>query len=140
LSSIVVPIDAVGFSSTFSGVPVSFTGDPIRPTVTYKAAYARGAKLTGKAKVGKSITVKPGIWNGTTPITYKYQWYSCKVASKKVLNTGKAAPKCKVIKKATKSTLKVTAKENGTYLAVLITAANGVGMTKIFTATVGKVS
>jgi hypothetical protein len=139
LSKVVVPIDAVGFSSTFSGVAVSYTGDPIRPTVTYKAAYATGVKLTGKAKVGKSITVKPGKWTGVTPIKYKYQWYSCKVASKKVLKTGKAAPKCTSIKKATKASFKVTKKEKGRFLAVLITGTNRVGKSTIFTATVGKV-
>ena len=139
LSKVVVPIDAVGFSSTFSGVTVSYTGAPIRPTVTYKATYASGVKLTGKAKVSKSITVAPGSWTGTVPITYKYQWYSCKVASKKVLKTGKVAPKCTVIKKATRDSFKVTTKEKGSFLAVKITARNSVGSSGIFTATVGKV-
>jgi len=140
LSKVVVPIDAVGFSSTFSGVTVSYTGAPIRPTVTYKATYASGVKLTGKAKVSKSITVAPGSWTGTVPITYKYQWYSCKVASKKVLKTGKAAPKCTAIKKATRASFKVTTKEKGSFLAVKITGSNSVGSSGIFTATVGKVS
>jgi uncharacterized repeat protein (TIGR02543 family) len=139
LSKVVVPIDAVGFSSTFSGVTVSYTGAPIRPTVTYKATYASGVKLTGKAKVSKSITVAPGSWTGTVPITYKYQWYSCKVASKKVLKTGKVAPKCTAIKKATRASFKVTTKEKGSFLAVKITGSNSVGSSGIFTATVGKV-
>jgi hypothetical protein len=108
--------------------------------VPVKATYATGAKVNGTAKVGKSVTAVAGRWTGTAPIVYTYQWYSCKAASKKVLTTGKAAPKCTLIKKATKSAFKITKTEKGTFLAVMVTAANRVGKSVIFTATVGKVS
>jgi hypothetical protein len=105
-----------------------------------KATYASSAKLTGKTKVGQTITVSPGKWNGTAPITYKYQWYVCAAASTKVLTTGKVAPKCTLIKSATKTSFKATTKQKGGYLAVLLTGTNKTGSSSIFTATLGKVS
>jgi len=144
-----IKLEATGFGtgSTWNGLVVDravLTPTPTpTPSVTpvpVKAVYASGAKLTGKAKVGKSVTVKTGSWTGTAPVTYKYQWYVCKSASKKVLTTGKAAPKCTLIKKATKASFKVTKKEKSGFLAVLITGANPTGKSTIFTATVGKVS
>ena len=139
-----------GWSTSANGSVVTFPYSPTATTditlyaiwtpIPVKATYASGVKLTGKAKVSKSITVAPGSWTGTVPITYKYQWYSCKVASTKVLKTGKVAPKCTVIKKATRASFKVTTKEKGSFLAVKITGSNSVGSSRIFTATVGKVS
>jgi len=97
-------------------------------------------KVTGKAKVGKSVTAVAGTWTGTAPITFKYQWYSCKAANKKVLLTGKAAAKCTVIKKATAAKFKITAKQKKTFLGVLVTGTNAGGSSAVFTATIGKVS
>jgi len=139
-----------GWSTSANGSVVTFPYSPtstadislyaIWTQIPVKATYASGVKLTGKAKVGKSITVAPGSWTGTVPITYTYQWYSCKVASKKVLKTGKAAKKCTAIKKATKASFKVTKKQKGRFLAVKVTGVNQGGRSGIFTATVGKVS
>jgi uncharacterized repeat protein (TIGR02543 family) len=139
-----------GWSTSANGSVVTFPYSPIAGSDLtlfaiwaqnpVKATYASGAKLTGKAKVGKSMTVASGLWNGTAPISYTYQWYSCKVANKRVLTTGNAAPKCSAIKKATKASFKLTTKQKGSYLAVKITGANRVGSSVIFTATAGKIS
>src|SRR5919198_5584679 len=32
---------------------------------------------TGTIKDGQKLTVSNGVWTGTTPITYSYQWQSC---------------------------------------------------------------
>ena len=139
-----------GWSVTANGSVVTFPYAPAATTdITLyaiwksnavKATYVSGVKLAGKTKVGQTITSSPGKWNGTAPISYKYQWYSCKAASTKVLTTGKVAPKCTVIKGATKAAFKITTKEKGTYLAVLLTGTNRTGKSTIFTATLGKVS
>ena len=139
-----------GWSTSAAGSVVTF---PYSPTATsditlyaiwkqnlVKATYASGVKLTGKTKVGETITASPGMWNGTAKVTYKYQWYLCTVVSTKVLTTGKVAPKCTSIKSATKVSFKATSKEKGSYLAVLITGTNAIGNSTIFTATVGKVT
>jgi uncharacterized repeat protein (TIGR02543 family) len=137
-----------GWSTIPNGTVVTFPYSPTTNITLYalwklvpvKATYASAVKLTGKAKVGASITVKPGKWIGTAPIQYKYQWYSCKSANKKILTTGKAAPKCTSIKSATKASFKVTTKQKGSFLAVLITGSNRTGKSTIFTTTLGKVS
>jgi uncharacterized repeat protein (TIGR02543 family) len=139
-----------GWSETATGSVVNF---PYNPTATtditlhaiwtlkpVKATYASSVKLTGKTKVGQTITVSPGKWNGTAPITYKYQWYVCTAASTKVLTTGKVAPKCTLIKGATKASFKATTKQKGGYLSVLITGTNLPGTSSIFTATSAKVT
>ena len=139
-----------GWSTSAAGSVVTF---PYSPSATsnitlyaiwklkpVKATYASSVKLTGKTKVGQTITVSPGKWNGTAPITYKYQWYVCTAASTKVLTTGKVAPKCKLIKSATKTSFKATTKQKGGYLAALVTGTNKTGSSSIFTATLGKVS
>jgi hypothetical protein len=85
------------------------------------------------------VTAVAGTWKGTAPIVYAYQWYVCKAANKKVSTVGKIAPKCTVIKKATKAAFKITAKQKKGFLAVLISATNVKGTSKLFTATVGAV-
>ena len=105
-----------------------------------KASYVSGAIVTGSPKANKSITVLPGKWNGEATIAHTYQWYSCSVASKKVLTTGQASPKCSLIKGATDPAFKVSKKVKGSFLGVLITGTNRIGKSTIFTTTVGKVS
>jgi hypothetical protein len=138
---IVVPSPSPSQSSASpSPSPSQSSASPSPSPQASKAAYVSGSKITGKPKVGQTVTVKPGIWSGTAPITYKYQWYLCKSANKKVSIVGKVAPKCVVIKKATKAAFKITAKQKKGFLAVLISVSNSVGKSALFTATVGKVS
>ena len=33
--------------------------------------------ITGTTEVGSTLTATTGTWNGTTPITYTYQWRRC---------------------------------------------------------------
>jgi uncharacterized repeat protein (TIGR02543 family) len=140
----------LGWSATENGTAVTF---PYTPTATgditlhaiwaqaaVKPSYVSGAKLTGTAKVGKSITASKGTWTGTASIAYTYQWYLCKAASSKVLTTGNAGAKCTIVKNAKAASYKATVKEKGGYLAVLITATNSAGKSAIFTSTTGKVS
>lgn len=63
-------------------------------------------RVTGKAKVGKRLKVKPGAW-GPRPVTLKYQW----------LRNGK------VVKKATKKTYRLTRKDRGKRISVRVTGS-----------------
>jgi hypothetical protein len=149
LGSVIVPSDAIGFGTTFSDVPVRRTGPAIHtvtptPTPTPTVApiapkYSSGEKITGKAKVGNTLIVKPGKWKGGPKISYTYQWYTCSKAVKSVVKNGKAPGGCKAISKATKPKLKLTAKQKKSHIAVLIAATNGVKTVKIFTASLGPV-
>ena len=135
LASIVVPSDASGWGATFAVVNVDPSGERMVPAVA--PSYVSTAKVTGKTKVGSTLTAKTGTWSGTATITYTYQWYSCSKAVKSAFKTSKAPSSCKLISKATKSTLKLASKQKASYVSVLITATNIAGKTKLLTPTLG---
>ena len=67
---------------------------------------ARTPVISGKAKVGKKLTAKPGVW-GPMPVTLRYQWYA----------NGKK------ISKATKSSYKIASKYKGKKITVIVTGS-----------------
>ena len=93
----------------------------------------------GITAAGKTLTAFPGTWMAAPKVTFTYQWYSCIKVSKTVSTVGKVAIGCKVISRATTSTLKLTTANKKLYMAVLITGRNTAGSKKVFTATVGYV-
>jgi len=128
LQFVIVPQGATGFGATFAGLAVkSIPG------------YKTGARVTGLAKVTKTLTAKPGTWTGTAPITYTYQWYNCKKSVKAVVKTGTVPSGCSAISGATKSTFKVTAKQKKAFIVVLVSAKNSAKTVKVVTSSVGAV-
>lgn len=131
----------VGWSTTSTGSVVSF---PYTPSVSanitlhaiwalksIKPSYVSGAKITGSNKAGESFTASPGKWNGTAPITFKYQWYVCKLVGGKDSTGGKAVPKCTLVKNAQKATFNKTSSNKYSLLAVSITGTNKTGTSTI---------
>jgi len=90
-------------------VTVAVTGKKSGYTTAVKTSAMHGVlktatpKITGTAKVGKTLTAKPGTWTSGTKLTY--QWYS----------NGKA------IKGATAKTFKVTSTQRGKRITVTVT-------------------
>ncbi len=74
------------------------------------------------ANEGDTLTVDPGTWTGTAPITYTYQWQRCYL-------------ECSVIAGATSSSHVVTEADVGNYLLVEVTATNAAGSVTALTAT-----
>lgn len=68
LKAVVVKENFVGIqeatSQTIANVnnPFTFVSNILAPT------------LSGTAQVGQTLTCSQGLWNGTSPITYSYQW------------------------------------------------------------------
>ena len=63
--------NAVGSTSATSqptGVVID-PGDPPDPLAP--------ATISGTLRVGQTLTLAPGIWTGTEPIAYSYQWQRC---------------------------------------------------------------
>ena len=73
--------------------------------------------ISGLAQVGQTLTVSPGTWNGTAPITYAYQWRRCD-------SDGLG---CFAIHGATSSSYVLGTSDLGRTLRVEVTAVNQVG-------------
>ena len=75
--------------------------------------------ISGTADKGKTLTANPGVWDGTQPITYSYQWESC---------TG-SNPSCSSVSGATGQTFTIpnTSTYEGKYFRVRVTAKNVAG-------------
>jgi len=77
-------------------------------------------QVVGEPTVGQTLTAENGIWNGSIPITYTYQWLRCDpLVPQAVL--------CESIPGATSSDYDVTAADDGQIMRVRVTATNQAG-------------
>jgi hypothetical protein len=91
-----------------TGKRLGFTSVTKTSASTGKVATAGTPKISGKAKVGKKLTAKPGTWTSGTK--FSYQWYANGVAIKKAT---KSTLTLKSAQKGKKITVKVTGKKSG---------------------------
>lgn len=99
--------------------PNAIGGIPLKIMKT--KAWGGEPKITGRPKIGQTITVDKGTWYGYPAPLIKLQWYACT----EYFENGKTLPStCKKISGATKSQLKVTAPLLKRYLAVSVTATS----------------
>jgi fibronectin type 3 domain-containing protein len=73
--------------------------------------------ISGTPQQGQTLTASPGVWSGTAPISYAYQWQGCD-------QTGQ---NCNPISGATGSTYTATSTDVGSTLEVVVTASNTAG-------------
>jgi hypothetical protein len=78
-------------------------------------AKAKVPVITGTAEDGQVLTTSNGVWKGTPPLTFSYQWRSC------------VKLVCTTIPGATGQTYRATTAELGQQLRVSVTAANSAG-------------
>jgi Invasin, domain 3 len=83
--------------------------------------------ISGRAQVGTTLTVQPGTWSGTQPLTFTYQWQRCSAT-------------CTAIAGATRSSLALSQSAVGEHLRVLVTATNAAGSVQRASAEVGPVA
>jgi phospholipase C len=98
-------------------LPLNPATDLIEPTGSGKPANTTTPTITGAAQVGQTLTVNPGSWNGTQPITYAYQWRRC----------GPLGFNCVDIASAISNSYRLQPADVGTRLRVRVTATNPAG-------------
>jgi hypothetical protein len=107
-----------------------------------KASASVKPKISGKeisTKNGKhKLTANKGKWSGYPIPNITMQWYVC---TKQVKSVTQTIPKtCKLISKATKSTLAVTSTYKGKYIAVAVSGkGTGTSATRWLSKSTGKV-
>ena len=72
--------------------------------------------ITGTPQDGQTLTTSAGTWNGTTPMSYAYQWNRCS-----------SGGGCTQIGGATSSSYTATSADVGDTLTVSVTASNSAG-------------
>jgi hypothetical protein len=73
--------------------------------------------VTGDAVVGSKLTATPGTWNGSSPLSFQYQWLIC----------GAKGEACDAVAGATKKTFTVRAADEGNTIRVRVIASNPEG-------------
>ncbi|HTZ87028.1 MAG TPA: hypothetical protein VMB05_10210 [Solirubrobacteraceae bacterium] len=86
--------------------------------------------IAGVLQDGGLLSVASGVWSGTEPIAYSYQWQLCNAL-------GEA---CKAIEGATGGSLKLDPSEIGKTLEVLVTATNVAGSSTVATPMTGLIA
>jgi hypothetical protein len=102
--------------------PTSNPAPPPPPVTTGAAPKNRALPtIKGKAKNKSKLVANKGKWAGTAPISYKYQWEVCNTKAKK----------CKALRGAVRSVLKLVPKDVGHRLKVSVTATNAAGRASV---------
>lgn len=96
----------------------SEVSEPVaRPSHAHKPRNVARPTVRGVARSKHRLTASVGRWSGSTPIAYRYQWFSCTARG----------TKCKPMSRATRDTLLLPSAEIGRRVKVVVTAANGAG-------------
>ena len=126
----------LGATASFFTVPASLYGQRIRVAVTATNSAASVAQnsvatevvgalpprltgtppIVGQNVVDQTLSVGTGVWQGSTPMTFAFQWQRCNVPGD--------LSSCTPIPKATNRTYVVTTADIGFTLRVYITATN----------------
>jgi sugar lactone lactonase YvrE len=113
LKVIVTATSALGSASVGSAPTPPITSEPVAPENTAEPT------LGGNATAGDTLTANPGIWVGSEPIAYGYQWQRCDAE-------GQA---CTNIEGALGETYVLGAGDVGSTVLVQVSASNSVGST-----------
>jgi hypothetical protein len=108
---LVLAVAAIGIGAIFG----SFRNGSA--AIAVKPANQTAPTIAGNPQQGETLTAGNGTWNGTTPLTFTYQWNRCDNAGKN----------CKAISGATINTYAVVKDDVGSTLNVAVTATNSDG-------------
>lgn len=83
-----------------------------------KASATKKPTISGVPKVGRTLTVNPGVWSGSPNPSISIQWFQCT----KVLSSedSKVPSGCVKISGATKTTIALKSSQKGKFIAVAV--------------------
>ena len=94
------------------------------PTVTADPS------LSGTASLSSIITANPGTWQGSTPLSFSYQWFACDA---RTLSTSSSINENCVSLSATSTTYQVQQAALGKFLVAAVTVSNSAGTVTRYT-------
>jgi hypothetical protein len=115
-------------SAENTSVGTDTTGIP-SVTFTYVAAPSNVSPPTvsGAGTVGMTLSASTGMWSGSAPLSYAYQWQRCRAT-------------CASIAGATQNSYTLTGSDRGASILVVVTASNAAGSAPTNSAMVGPVA
>ena len=108
-------------TSAASGVVQPLSEPPTKPSNSSPPV------VSGTATAGQTLTTSTGVWEGTPPISYSYQWQLCN-------------PGCSNIATATSSSLALTTADVGGSIRAVVTATNSAGSGQATSGEIGPVT
>jgi hypothetical protein len=89
----------------------------ITTRTTVKPSNQTVPTISGSANVGSTLTTDPGTWNGSTPMSFQYQWQVC----------GQNGNNCHAISGETSNTYVLRSGDAGNTIRVHVIASNADG-------------
>ncbi len=108
----VTATNAVGSATAYSAATA-----PVEPATPVAPVSVAIPTVSGNALENGVVSVDPGTWSGTTPLSFAYQWNRC----------NPQGGSCTPIQSATAPAYTVTAEDVAFTLAVAVTASNVAG-------------
>lgn len=102
-------------------IQASGNGGGVQPS---PPAATSSPTVSGTAQAEQTLTASSGIWSGTQPIAYAYQWERC----------DRSGLNCGPITGATNSAYAVSSADVGSTIRVVVTASNSAGRASAFSA------
>src|SRR5262245_43773159 len=111
LGAVLLALAATAIGAVFSATQEGGAASTVAPT------NSTPPTISGTPKVNETFTADPGKWNGSTPITFTYQWRRC----------DKDGGSCSNISGATEKTYALKQVDQDNTLRVRVTAKNNDG-------------
>lgn len=112
-----ITVTVTATNASGSAQATSAPTDVVAGTAADALANTKAPELTGTLQQGQTLTLNPGTWSGTAPITYSYEWQRC---------NGEGI-NCSDFATNTTSTYTLGSADVGNRLQVRVTAKNAAG-------------
>jgi hypothetical protein len=119
-----IRVQETGSNGPDVSAPVVSAPSVVVRTLPVGVNYTRQPVISGRPVIGETLRVSDGVWTGTPPITFSYQWQRCGG----VLNPGGQSSTivCVDIPGATQNTYTVTTADAGKLMLAYVMGTNSV--------------